>query len=358
MTSYYAGVNGPVALRRTGYTSNNGIFYMLDDHLRSTGVILNQNGTVSAQQYYYPFGGNRGGAFSPITTKRFTGQYHESGLPGGEGLSYYNARWYDSQLGRFLNADTIVPQPWNPQSFNRLSYVHNNPMGYIDPSGHALVIGSCRGCGGESRIPDYAPPPVSIPSSTWSEWAPYRGQQRVDALSEWITYFRYKAALLGENYRTIGGKSGATFGEMVSNLEGDRKRVVTSMGGERAIKQVVDENPELFALGIMMTIQGGVGVPKYDRLAYGKWDTGKHEEIFMRDNYTCSYCGKRGGNLQLDHVNSVQDHWNNSGGHSMTKSQRNAWYNDSSNLVTACPTCNQSKGSSSLLRFLDRVFRR
>jgi len=138
MTSYYAGVNGPVALRRTGYTSNNGIFYMLDDHLRSTGVILNQNGTVSAQQYYYPFGGNRGGAFSPITTKRYTGQYHEAGLPGGEGLSYYQARWYDGQLGRFVSADTLVPNPADPQQLNRLAYVRNNPLRFIDPSGHYL----------------------------------------------------------------------------------------------------------------------------------------------------------------------------------------------------------------------------
>jgi len=38
-------------------------------------------------QYFYPFGGNRGAAFSSVTTKRFTGQYHESSLPGGEGLS-------------------------------------------------------------------------------------------------------------------------------------------------------------------------------------------------------------------------------------------------------------------------------
>jgi RHS repeat-associated protein len=54
-----------------------------------------------------------------LTTKRFTGQYHESSLPGGEGLSYYNARWYDAKLGRFLSADTIVPGPANPQAFKR-----------------------------------------------------------------------------------------------------------------------------------------------------------------------------------------------------------------------------------------------
>jgi len=69
----------------------------LRDHLGSSSVIINQNGTVAKNDYYYPYGGNRGSTFSTLTTKRFTGQYHESGLPGGEGLSYYNARWYDAQ---------------------------------------------------------------------------------------------------------------------------------------------------------------------------------------------------------------------------------------------------------------------
>lgn len=47
-----------------------------------------------------------------------------------------NARYYLSGMGRFLSADTIVPSPTNPQSFNRYSYVYNNPLKYIDPSGH------------------------------------------------------------------------------------------------------------------------------------------------------------------------------------------------------------------------------
>jgi hypothetical protein len=47
---------------------------------------VNQAGATLTNNYYYPYGGNRGGAFSNLSTKRFTGQYHESSLPGGEGL--------------------------------------------------------------------------------------------------------------------------------------------------------------------------------------------------------------------------------------------------------------------------------
>ena len=132
-------------MRRTGYASDNGIFYILRDHLGSTSVILEQNGTVSKREFYYPFGGNRGSAFSNSTTKRFTGQYHEKDLPGGEGLSFYNARWYDAQLGRFVSADTIVPEPGNPQAFNRFAYTINNPLKFIDSTGHAYEASAGTG---------------------------------------------------------------------------------------------------------------------------------------------------------------------------------------------------------------------
>jgi len=55
-------------------------------------------------------------------------------------LYFYNARWYDPTLRRFVQADTIVPEPGNPQSLNRYSYVLNNPLVYIDPSGRDLMI--------------------------------------------------------------------------------------------------------------------------------------------------------------------------------------------------------------------------
>ena len=70
VTKYYEGG----AIRRTGYATGNGVIYTLSDQLRSTSVLVNQNGTVNSRNYYYPYGGNRGGsAFSGLTTKRFTG---------------------------------------------------------------------------------------------------------------------------------------------------------------------------------------------------------------------------------------------------------------------------------------------
>ncbi|MBC7252214.1 MAG: RHS repeat-associated core domain-containing protein, partial [Anaerolineae bacterium] len=63
---------------------------------------------------------------------RFTGQRLEAGL----GLLDYRARFYDPVLGRFVSADTIVPEPGNPQDLNRYAYVRHNPLRYTDPSGY------------------------------------------------------------------------------------------------------------------------------------------------------------------------------------------------------------------------------
>jgi hypothetical protein len=48
----------------------------------------------------------------------------------------YKARFYDAYITHFSQPDPIIPDPSNPQSFNRYSYALNNPIRYNDPSGH------------------------------------------------------------------------------------------------------------------------------------------------------------------------------------------------------------------------------
>jgi uncharacterized protein RhaS with RHS repeats len=51
-----------------------------------------------------------------------------------------NGRIYDPLLGRMLSADTLVQNPASLQSYNRYSYVANNPLSKTDPSGFAVVV--------------------------------------------------------------------------------------------------------------------------------------------------------------------------------------------------------------------------
>jgi RHS repeat-associated protein len=57
--------------------------------------------------------------------RRDTGQREEAGI----GLYYYRARWYDPVLGRFAQADTIVPGAGNPGAWDRYAYVGTTPSG-------------------------------------------------------------------------------------------------------------------------------------------------------------------------------------------------------------------------------------
>ncbi|HKY55183.1 MAG TPA: RHS repeat-associated core domain-containing protein, partial [Anaerolineales bacterium] len=117
---------------------NSTLYYILKDHLGSASVVTDASGNILGEQRYYPFGETRLTTGTIYTDKLFTGQREMAGL----GIYHYQARFYSPKLGRFLSADTIVPNYANPQAYNRYSYVLNNPLRYIDPSGHDSVCGS------------------------------------------------------------------------------------------------------------------------------------------------------------------------------------------------------------------------
>jgi len=119
----------------------NKLEFLLRDNQGSTVAVINASGGVTAQMDYDAFGSRRPilGA-STLTTviqnipRGYTGHEHLTKL----GLIHMNGRVYDSKLGRFLSADPVVQFSKNIQSYNRFSYVLNNPMSYTDPSGFSL----------------------------------------------------------------------------------------------------------------------------------------------------------------------------------------------------------------------------
>jgi RHS repeat-associated protein len=84
---------------------------------------------------YYPYGGCLESQGNLGTDNLFTGQRLDS-----SGLYYYGARYYDPIVGRFISADNIVPNAMNPQALNRYSYVVNNPLKYVDPTGMVFEV--------------------------------------------------------------------------------------------------------------------------------------------------------------------------------------------------------------------------
>jgi RHS repeat-associated protein len=71
---------------------------------------------------------------TPPSPSRNTGKERDT----ESGLDYFNARYYGSSMGRFMSPDPsglFYADQTNPQSLNLYSYVRNNPLINIDPTG-------------------------------------------------------------------------------------------------------------------------------------------------------------------------------------------------------------------------------
>ena len=149
-------------------TADDGVItYFHTDHLGSVSALSDGNGNLvpDSTARYTPFGDWRTEPTTnpTLTDRGYTGHRHNNSPTGSGndlGLIYMNARWYVPGVARFASADTLVPDPANPQSFNRYSYVLNSPINYTDPSGHLL----CKIGQGPCRNP--LPPDLNMPLGT------------------------------------------------------------------------------------------------------------------------------------------------------------------------------------------------
>lgn len=132
--------------------------HLLKDHLGSTHTVVNRQGQ-SIQRFSFNAWGERrtpavvsssnvfdvieiGSVWNELgydieryTNRGFTGHEHFDQV----GIIHMNGRIYDPTIGRFLQADPIIQDPYSTQSLNRYSYVMNNPLSYTDPSGYSRL---------------------------------------------------------------------------------------------------------------------------------------------------------------------------------------------------------------------------
>ena len=107
-----------VARRVQVVGGSNTRYYLHSDHLGSTSLATTTAGSLVAgsTSRYTPFGNWRTEPTANLTDRGFTGHMHNNLGSGAEdiGLVYMAARWYASALGRFISADTLIPDPANP----------------------------------------------------------------------------------------------------------------------------------------------------------------------------------------------------------------------------------------------------
>jgi RHS repeat-associated protein len=134
-----------IAVRTIINGTQNTLNWTLSDHLGSSSVTTTANGTWYSELRYSAFGETRYSSGITPTDYRYTGQLEQADV----NLYYYNARWYDPELGRFIQADTIVPGAYKPDNWNPYAYSNNNPIKNIDPTGHFyLPFDACAATGG------------------------------------------------------------------------------------------------------------------------------------------------------------------------------------------------------------------
>ncbi len=123
------------------------------DRLGSPVAISGETGVVQEQLAYDAWGKRRipDGSATPdnldgvIDNKGYTG--HE--MLDQVDLVHMNGRVYDPLVARFISADPIIQDPFNGQSFNRYSYVLNNPTNLTDPTGFVAVCDDKKVCAPE-----------------------------------------------------------------------------------------------------------------------------------------------------------------------------------------------------------------
>jgi len=137
-----------IAIRTLRSNSADDTRYLHKDHLGSVDTITNESGAVVQRLSYDAFGKRRNAttwsgalgtgdwtSIAAITHRAFT--FHEQ-LDNVD-LINMNGRVYDPDIGRFISADPFIQAPLMSQSLNRYSYVMNNPLSMIDPSGYSWL---------------------------------------------------------------------------------------------------------------------------------------------------------------------------------------------------------------------------
>lgn len=120
------------------YTGNDTAYYVYNKDVQgSTTNLLKDDGKADVSYRYEDFGETQ--SIGENTAKNETcytgGRYDET-----TGLYYLNARYYNPEDGRFLSEDTYRGETNEPDTQHLYAYCSNNPINYVDPSGHKKKV--------------------------------------------------------------------------------------------------------------------------------------------------------------------------------------------------------------------------
>ena len=118
-------------------TGDSESWYLYNKDIReSTTSLTAADGSAAATYEYDDFGGTTVTSGADLDNEIcYTGQIYDQ----SSGLYYYNARFYDPENARFLTQDTYRGEADQPDTLHLYAYCKNNPINYVDPSGHSFL---------------------------------------------------------------------------------------------------------------------------------------------------------------------------------------------------------------------------
>jgi len=136
------GYSSPVIYKTNGTTS--GFEYLHRDNQGTIIAVSNQQANLIEKRAFDAWGNiayvtdEQDNNLTELTVidRGYTGHEHLANVA----LINMNARLYDAKLHRFLAPDNFVQDVFNTQNYNRYSYVLNNPLSYVDPSGEVISV--------------------------------------------------------------------------------------------------------------------------------------------------------------------------------------------------------------------------
>jgi RHS repeat-associated protein len=120
------------------------IKWLVTDHLGSTRMVIDETGSLAGikRQDFLPFGevlsagvgirSENNGYSGDSVRQKFDGYERDDETR----LDYAQTRYFSSAQGRFTSPDSFFGRKTNPQTLNLYAYVLNNPLKWIDPTGH------------------------------------------------------------------------------------------------------------------------------------------------------------------------------------------------------------------------------
>ncbi|MBP7989021.1 RHS repeat-associated core domain-containing protein [Candidatus Neomicrothrix sp.] len=142
------------------------------DHLGSTRLVLDEEGVSLGGWKYYPFGTEAEASGPAENRKRFTGHERDTDTA----LDYMLARYYGPSLARFMSVDPGDDTEREiPQSWNKYTYVRNNPVNHNDPTGKWVGVDDAIFAAGGAVVGMAGQAVSDLISGKVSGWEHYAG---------------------------------------------------------------------------------------------------------------------------------------------------------------------------------------